>query len=92
MKVAALLALLAAPAFAGDPVTPTQARANVVQALPPDIARGAANGDLRQYLEKLSPEQKQAALRSLTAKEGELGNDPATLGVIGQAYAGLGKV
>lgn len=93
MKAAALLGLLAAlPAHAGDVVTPAQARANVVQALPPDIAKGAGSGDLRAYLERLSPEQKAAALRSLTEKEGELGGDPTTLGVIGQAYAGLGKV
>lgn len=92
MKAAALLALLAAlPARASD-VTPAQARANVVQALPPDIAKNAGNGDLRSYLQRLSPEQKQAALRSLTAKGGELGDDPATLHVIGEAYAGLGKV
>lgn len=93
MPAAALLALLAAlPGRAGETVTPAQARASVVGALPPDIARGAGQGDLRTYLERLTPEQKQAALRSLTAKEGELGDDPATLGVIGQAYAGLGKV
>ncbi len=33
-----------------------------------------------------------AALPPDIAKEGWLGDDPATLGVIGQAYAGLGKV
>lgn len=93
MRAAALLALLAAlPGRAAETVTPAQARASVVAALPPDIARGAGQGDLRGYLERLNPEQKQAALRSLTAKEGELGDDPATLGVIGQAYAGLGRV
>lgn len=93
MRVAALLGLLAAlPAHAGDAVSPAQARTSVVQALPPEIAKGAGNQDLRTYLERLTPEQKQAALRSLTAKEGELGDDPTTLGVIGQAYAGLGKV
>lgn len=93
MKAAALLALLAAlPGHASETVTPAQARSNVVAALPPDIARGAGQGDLRAYLERLGPEQKAAALRSLTAKEGELGDDPATLNVIGQAYAGLGKV
>lgn len=93
MKVAALLVLLVVPpGRAAEDVTPAQARANVVRALPPDIAEGAGIGDLRAYLERLSPAQKQAALRSLTQKEGELGDDPATLGVIGQAYAGLGKV
>lgn len=93
MRAAALLALLAAlPVRAAETVTPARARASVVAALPPDIARGAGQGDLRGYLERLSPEQKQAALRSLTAKEGELGDDPATLGVIGQAYAGLGRL
>ncbi|TBR24483.1 hypothetical protein EPO15_03950 [bacterium] len=93
MKVAALLGLLAAlPAHAGDAVTPAQARASVVQALPPDIAKGVGNGDLRAYLERLPQDQKAAAIRSLAAKEGELGDDPTTLGVIGQAYAGLGKV
>lgn len=93
MKAAALLALLAAlPADAGDAVTPAQARANVVQSFPPEIRSGLGNSDLRTYLQRLSPEQKQAALRSLTAKEGDLGDDPATLGVLGEAYAGLGKV
>lgn len=93
MKAAALLALLAAlPGQAAETVTPAQARSNVVAALPPDIARGAGQGDLRAYLERLGPEQKAAALRSLTAKEGDLGDDPTTLGVIGEAYAGLGKV
>lgn len=93
MRAVALLTLLAVmPAGAGETVSPAQARANVVAALPPEIARGAGQGDLRGYLERLSPEQKQAALRSLTAREGELGDDPATLGVIGQAYAGLGRV
>lgn len=94
MRVAALLGLLAAlPAHAGDAVTPAQARVNVVQALPPDIAKGIpAGGDLQTVLQRLTPEQKAAAIRSLTAKEGALGKDPATLNVIGQAYAGLGKV
>lgn len=93
MKVAALLVFLAAlPGHSSASVTPAQARANVVQALPPDIAEGAGTGDLRAYLERLPPDQKQAALRALAAKETELGDDPATLGVIGQVYAGLGKV
>lgn len=93
MKVAALLALLAAmPAHASDAVTPAQARANVVASFPREIRDGVGNTDLRTYLQRLTPEQKQAALRSLTAKEGELGDDPTTLGVLGEAYAGLGKV
>lgn len=93
MKAVVLLVLLVArPGIASSALTPAQARANVVQALPPDIAVGAGTGDLRTYLERLTQDQKQAALRALAAKEPELGDDPATLGVIGQAYAGLGKV
>lgn len=95
MKVAALLALFAVlPARAGDGVSPAQARTNVVKAmeLPPELERGAKTGDLQRYLAGLSQDQKAAALRSLAAKNGELGNDPATLAIMGQAYAGLGKV
>ncbi|TPW18967.1 MAG: hypothetical protein FD126_3158, partial [Elusimicrobia bacterium] len=96
MKVAALLALLAAlPARAGDGVTPAQARTNVVSAmgLPAQVESAAKSaGDLQRYLSGLSPEQKAAALRSLQTKGGELGDDPSTLAVVGQAYAGLGKV
>ena len=93
MRVAALVGLLAVgPAGAGEPVTPAQARASVVAALPPDIAKNAGKGDLQVYLQRLTPEQRKAALRSLAAKEGELGDDPATLAVIGQAYAGLGEL
>ena len=95
MRVAALLGLLAAaPAGAGEPVTPTQARANVVTALAltPELAKGARSGDLQIYLAGMSSEQRAAALRSLAAKEGELGDDPATLTFIGQAYAGLGQI
>lgn len=93
MRVAALLGLLAAlPAHAGDAVTPARARASVVSALPADIAKGAGSGDLRAYLERLTPAQKKAALRALAEEEERLGDDPATLAVIGQAYAGLGRV
>ena len=98
MKVAALLALLALlaalPALAGDALTPAQAQArtNVLSALPREISQGAGTGDLQRYLAGLSPEQKAAALRSLTAKEADLRRDPANLSVLGQAYAGLGKV
>ncbi|TPW20357.1 MAG: hypothetical protein FD126_1768 [Elusimicrobia bacterium] len=95
MKAAALLALLAAlPAHAGGPVSPEQARTNVVKAmgLPADVERGAKAGDLQRFLSGLPQPQKEAALRALQAKSGELGDDPSTLAFVGQAYAGLGKV
>lgn len=93
MKVAALLTLLAAlPAHAGDPAAQARARANVLSSFPPEIARGAGTQDLQRYLSGLSPEQQAAALRSLTAKEADLKKDPANLPVLGQVYAGLGKV
>ena len=93
MKVAALLALLAAlPAHAGDPAAQARARANVLSSLPPEIAKGAGTQDLQRYLSGLRPEQQAAALRSLTAREADLKKDPANLPILGQAYAGLGRV
>lgn len=96
MKVAALLMLLVVlPGRAGEPAPPTQARLNVVGAmgLPREVSERAEKAtDLQGYLAKLPPEQRVAALRSLTAEAGELGKDPATLSLMGQAYAGLGKV
>lgn len=80
---------LAAPAGAQQAVQ--QAQTTVRSVLPPEVRdRVPPGGDLRGALEGLSPDAKRRAAESLAGQEDQVGNDPAALAVVGQAYASLG--